>query len=77
MPLRTSVRSVSFRSRRACGAVSVVCVEWALQATDTEALAALRREIVGYLRRHAEPGSDISGVDRTLETTADPESLDA
>ena len=38
-------------------------MEWALDAADAEAVSALRREITAYLRRHAEPDSDLAGAE--------------
>src|SRR4051794_14432554 len=38
-------------------------VEWALDRPDRDTVIALRREIVAYLRRHAEPESDLAGAE--------------
>ncbi len=38
-------------------------MEWALDARDPEAVGALRREVVAFLRRHAEPDSDLAGAE--------------
>ncbi len=38
-------------------------VDWALNAGSAEAVAALRREVMAYLRRHAEPDSDLAGAE--------------
>jgi DNA-binding NarL/FixJ family response regulator/anti-sigma regulatory factor (Ser/Thr protein kinase) len=38
-------------------------VEWALDSARAEAVTALRREIVAYLRRHGEPDSDFAGAE--------------
>src|SRR3954453_19906224 len=37
-------------------------MEWALGTPSLEAVAALRREVMAYLRRHAEPDSDFAGA---------------
>jgi len=41
-------------------------MEWALDAHCAEAVSALRREIMDYLRRHAEPVSDVAGAEVVL-----------
>jgi DNA-binding CsgD family transcriptional regulator/anti-sigma regulatory factor (Ser/Thr protein kinase) len=41
-------------------------MEWALEPHRAEAVGALRREIMDYLRRHAEPGSDLAGAEVVL-----------
>ena len=38
-------------------------MEWALTGTGAEAVGALRREVVAYLRRHAEPDSDFAAAE--------------
>ena len=38
-------------------------MEWALTGSDAEAVSALRREIMAYLRRHAEPDSDFAAAE--------------
>ncbi|CAA9492584.1 MAG: hypothetical protein AVDCRST_MAG67-1359 [uncultured Solirubrobacteraceae bacterium] len=38
-------------------------MEWALDGAGVEAVGALRREIMAYLRRHAEPDSDFAGAE--------------
>ena len=38
-------------------------MEWALDGQSAVAIAAVRREITGYLARHAEPDSDIAGAE--------------
>ncbi len=38
-------------------------MEWALDGAGAEAVGALRREIMAYLRRHAEPDSDFAGAE--------------
>jgi anti-sigma regulatory factor (Ser/Thr protein kinase) len=42
-------------------------VDWYLHAGDAAALWALRHEIRSYLRRHAEPGSDVSDADLVVD----------
>ena len=37
-------------------------MEWYLESQHSQAVADLRREVVGYLRRHAEPDSDLAGA---------------
>ena len=38
-------------------------MEWALNGERAEAVSALRREIMAYLRRHADPDSDFAGAE--------------
>jgi DNA-binding NarL/FixJ family response regulator/anti-sigma regulatory factor (Ser/Thr protein kinase) len=38
-------------------------VEWALDSSRPEAVSALRREVVAYLRRHGDPESDFAGAE--------------
>jgi anti-sigma regulatory factor (Ser/Thr protein kinase) len=38
-------------------------MEWALNSPTPESVAALRREVMAYLRRHAEPDSDLAGAE--------------
>ena len=38
-------------------------MEWALAAGGAEAVSALRREVMAYLRRHAEPDSDFAAAE--------------
>ena len=38
-------------------------MEWALDGAAAESVTALRREIMAYLRRHAEPDSDLAGAE--------------
>src|SRR4051794_38900467 len=38
-------------------------MEWALNTRSPDAVAALRREVMAYLRRHAEPDSDFAGAE--------------
>jgi hypothetical protein len=38
-------------------------MEWALDSPTPESVAALRREVMAYLRRHAEPDSDLAGAE--------------
>src|SRR5215213_2700752 len=38
-------------------------MEWALDRPTPESVAALRREVMAYLRRHAEPDSDLAGAE--------------
>jgi DNA-binding NarL/FixJ family response regulator/anti-sigma regulatory factor (Ser/Thr protein kinase) len=38
-------------------------MEWALNGANAEAVTALRREIMAYLKRHAEPDSDLAGAE--------------
>jgi DNA-binding CsgD family transcriptional regulator/anti-sigma regulatory factor (Ser/Thr protein kinase) len=38
-------------------------VEWALDAHDPEAVSALRREVMAYLRRHGDQDSDFDGAE--------------
>ena len=38
-------------------------MEWALNGANAEAVTALRREIMAYLTRHAEPDSDLAGAE--------------
>jgi anti-sigma regulatory factor (Ser/Thr protein kinase) len=38
-------------------------VDWYLDGSVPEAVTDLRREIVGYLRRHAAPGADVAGAE--------------
>jgi DNA-binding CsgD family transcriptional regulator/anti-sigma regulatory factor (Ser/Thr protein kinase) len=38
-------------------------VEWALERQTAETGAALRRELIAYLRRHADPRSDLAGAE--------------
>jgi anti-sigma regulatory factor (Ser/Thr protein kinase)/predicted ArsR family transcriptional regulator len=42
-------------------------VDWYLHAGDADALWALRKEVRSYLRRHAEPASDLSDADLVVE----------
>ena len=41
-------------------------MEWALDARSANSVSALRREVVAYLRRHAEPDSDLSGAELVI-----------
>jgi anti-sigma regulatory factor (Ser/Thr protein kinase)/predicted ArsR family transcriptional regulator len=55
---------VGYWSAHASGGYEEACdVEWALDGTSAEAIGALRREIMAYLERHAEPGSDFAGAE--------------
>src|SRR4051812_13943281 len=38
-------------------------MEWALNSPTPESVAALRREVMAYLRRHAEADSDLAGAE--------------
>jgi DNA-binding NarL/FixJ family response regulator/anti-sigma regulatory factor (Ser/Thr protein kinase) len=38
-------------------------VEWALNGDDPDAVRALRREVMAYLRRHGDPDSDFAGAE--------------
>ena len=38
-------------------------MEWALTGSAPEAVSALRREVMAYLRRHAEPDSDFAAAE--------------
>ncbi|HEX2029899.1 MAG TPA: methanogen output domain 1-containing protein [Actinomycetota bacterium] len=38
-------------------------MDWFMDSADVDALPALRREMVDYLRRHAEPGSDLDAAE--------------
>lgn len=38
-------------------------MEWALTGADAEAVGALRREVMAYLRRHAQPDSDFAAAE--------------
>jgi DNA-binding NarL/FixJ family response regulator/anti-sigma regulatory factor (Ser/Thr protein kinase) len=38
-------------------------MEWALDTRSADSVSALRREVVAYLGRHAEPGSDLAGAE--------------
>src|SRR5215212_761757 len=38
-------------------------MEWALDSPTPESVAALRREVMAYLRRHAEADSDLAGAE--------------
>ncbi len=38
-------------------------MEWALDARSAESVRALRREVVAYLGRHAEPDADLAGAE--------------
>lgn len=38
-------------------------MDWFMDSADVEALPALRREMAEYLRRHAEPGSDLDAAE--------------
>jgi len=38
-------------------------LEWALTGADAEAVSALRREVMAYLRRHAQPDSDFAAAE--------------
>ena len=42
-------------------------VDWYLHSDDPPALSALRRELGDYLRRHAEPDSDVSDAELIVE----------
>ena len=41
-------------------------MEWAVDGGSAATIAALRREIAGYLRRHAEPDSDLAGAEMVI-----------
>jgi DNA-binding NarL/FixJ family response regulator/anti-sigma regulatory factor (Ser/Thr protein kinase) len=41
-------------------------MEWAVDGRSAAAIAALRREIVAYLGRHAEPDSDLAGAEMVI-----------
>ena len=38
-------------------------MEWALNGSSAEEVSALRREVMAYLRRHADPDSDLAGAE--------------
>lgn len=42
-------------------------MDWYLHGDDPQGLSALRREIRDYLRRHAEPGTDVSDAELIVE----------
>ena len=42
-------------------------MDWYLRAGDATALRELRREVRGYLDRHAEPGTDVSDAELVVE----------
>ena len=41
-------------------------MEWAVEGRSAATIAALRREIVAYLRRHAQPDSDLAGAEMVI-----------
>ena len=57
---------LTFASRGLSNLLRSKHMEWALDAHRAEAVSALRREIMDYLRRHAEPGSDVAGAEVVL-----------
>jgi hypothetical protein len=42
-------------------------LDWHVDATDPAAVASLRRDVVSYLRRHGESGSDSAAADAALD----------
>ena len=41
-------------------------MDWAVDGRSAATIAALRREIVAYLRRHGEPDSDLAGAEMVI-----------